>query len=99
MYNCVIQSYSHYVCFINNKNVFQCNVLIFENKRRTGYDINIAKENYLVAPFQMVRLMNETRIWNLVKHLLGDVFAKIENSYKPLTIFAKKLNRRCSTWF
>ena len=25
------------------KNVFQCNVFIFENKRRTGYDINIAK--------------------------------------------------------
>ena len=47
----------------------------------------------------MVRLMNETRIWNLVKHLLQGVFAKIENGYKPLTIFAKKLNRRCSTWF
>ena len=24
-------------------NVFQCNVFIFENKRQTGYDINIAK--------------------------------------------------------
>ena len=23
---------------------FQCNVFIFENKRRTGYDINIAKK-------------------------------------------------------
>ena len=24
-------------------NVFECNVFISENKRRTGYDINIAK--------------------------------------------------------
>ena len=28
---------------------FQCKVFIFENKRQTGYEINIAKENYLVA--------------------------------------------------
>ena len=37
--------------------LFQCNVFIFEN--RTGYDINIAKENYLVALFRMVGLMNQ----------------------------------------
>ena len=24
-------------------NVLQCNIFIFENKRRTGYDINIEK--------------------------------------------------------
>ena len=30
-------------CEINNQIFFQCNTFVFENKRRTGYDINIAK--------------------------------------------------------
>ena len=37
-------------CEISNQNVFQCNVFIFENKRRTGYDIQrvfkTQKNNY-----------------------------------------------------
>ena len=30
-------------------NVIQCNVLIFENERRTGFDVNTSRENYLVV--------------------------------------------------
>ena len=30
-------------CETINQNIFQCNVFITENKRRTGYDINISK--------------------------------------------------------
>ena len=30
-------------CEISNQMLLNVNVLIFENKRRTGYDINIAK--------------------------------------------------------
>ena len=41
----------------------------------------------------MVRLMNHRRIKNQVKHLRVSISAKIVNSYKPLTIFAKKLHR------
>ena len=43
-------------------NVFQQNDFIFDNKRRTGCDIDIAKSNYLVVSFHMMRLMN-LRIW------------------------------------
>ena len=40
-------------------NCFQCNVFIFESKRQTGYDINIAKYSNLRVPFRMVYLMNQ----------------------------------------
>ena len=52
-------------------NIFQLNVFIFENKGRTGYDINITKENFLVAPLRMVRLINQKRILNLAKYYEG----------------------------
>ena len=44
------------------KPVFQCNVFIFENNRQTGHDVNAAKWNYLLAPFCMVHLMNQSHI-------------------------------------
>ena len=34
---------------IVSTNVIQCNVLIFENERRTGFDVNTSRENYLVV--------------------------------------------------
>ena len=40
---------------------FQCNVFIFENERQTGFDLNIASQNYLVTPFYMAHLMNVSR--------------------------------------
>ena len=30
-------------------NVIQCNVFIFENERRTGFDVNTSRENDLVV--------------------------------------------------
>ena len=56
------------VVFINEikscklANIFECNVFIFENKGQTGYDINIGKQKYLLAPFCMVCLMNQSHI-------------------------------------
>ena len=47
----------------------------------------------------MVHLMNQRHIYNPVKQLRGSVFAKIVDGYNSLTIFAKKLHRRYSTWF
>ena len=43
-------------------NVIQCNVFIFENERRTGFDINTSRENYLVVSFHMVHLINQRHI-------------------------------------
>ena len=37
-------------------NVIQC------NERRTGFDVNIARENYLVVSLHMVHLMKQRRI-------------------------------------
>ena len=31
------------VTFVKLANVFECNVFIFENKRQTAYEVNIAK--------------------------------------------------------
>ena len=39
-------------------NVIQYNVFIFENERRTGFDVNTSREIYLVASFHMVQLIN-----------------------------------------
>ena len=36
---------------------------------------------------------------NLVENLLWSIFPKIVNGFNTLTIFAKKLYRRCSTGF
>ena len=44
-------------------NVFQGNVFIFKIKKQTGYGINVAKQNYLVAAFCMVCLMNQMRVF------------------------------------
>ena len=38
-------------------NVIQGNVFISENERRTGFDVNTSRENYLVASFYMVHLI------------------------------------------
>ena len=48
----------------------------------------------MTVPFSCCLQM---RIWNLVEHLQWSFFSKILNSFKLLTIFAKKLHRRCST--
>ena len=71
-------------------------VLIFENERRTGFDVNTSRENYLVVSFHMV-----TRgIFRTQPNICdGPFFAKRVNDYKPLTIFAKRLCHRCLTGF
>ena len=71
-------------------------VLIFENERRTGFDVNTSRENYLVVSFHMV-----TRgIFRTQPNICdGPFFAKRVNNYKPLTIFAKRLCHRCLTGF
>ena len=43
-------------------NVIQCNVFLFENERRTGFDVNTSRENYLVVSFHMVHLTNQTHV-------------------------------------
>ena len=43
-------------------NVIQCNVFISENERRTGFDINTSRENYLAASIHMVHLINQKHI-------------------------------------
>ena len=62
------------------------NVFIFENKSRTGYEINIAKSNYLVGPFRMVCLINQ-RLASQTS--TRECFKKTNNDYRPLTIFTK----------
>ena len=85
-----------YFCEKISANVIQCNVFIFENKRRTGFDVNTLRENYLVVSFHMV-----TRgIFRTQPNICdGPFFAKRVNDYKPLTIFAKRLCHRCLTGF
>ena len=65
-----------------------CHVFIFENKKRTGYDKNIAKQNYFVTPFRMARLMNQKRIYNPVKHYQGMSItdAKLNSKYASVNI-------------
>ena len=60
--------------------------VIFLKKGRTAYEINNAKYNYLVAPFQMLCLMKQRRILN---NLQGSISAKLVNGYNQLTMFAK----------
>ena len=43
-------------------NVIQCNVFVSENERRTGFDVNTSRENYLVVSFHMVHLINQRHI-------------------------------------
>ena len=43
-------------------NVIQCNVFIFENERRTGFDVNTSRENDLVVSFHKVHLINQTDV-------------------------------------
>ena len=50
-----------FFCFLS-ANVIQCNVFISENERRTGFDVNTSRENYLVASFHMVHLINQKHI-------------------------------------
>ena len=67
----------------------------------TGYDISIKKQNYLVKQFWMVRLMNQSRIWNPVKTILDGASNEPESYLEPSQtstkvlqggIFAKILN-------
>ena len=43
-------------------NVIQCNVFISENERRTAFDVNTSRENYLEVSFYMVHLINQKDI-------------------------------------
>ena len=63
---------------------------------KTGFDVNISRDKYLVVSFHMMHLMNQRYISNVCD---GPFFAKIVNDYKSLTIFAKKFCHRCSTGF
>ena len=47
---------------ILSASVIQCNAFIFENERRTGFDVNASRENYLVVLFHMVHLINQTHV-------------------------------------
>ena len=47
---------------ILSENVTQYNVFIFENERRTGFDVNTSRENYLVVSFHMVHLINRSHV-------------------------------------
>ena len=47
---------------ISNQKIFNVMITFFQNKRQTDYDINIAKQNYLVAPFRRVCLMSQRHI-------------------------------------
>ena len=47
---------------ILSENVTQYNVFIFENERRTGFDVNTSRENYLVVSFHMVHLINQRHV-------------------------------------
>ena len=49
---------------------------------------------YFTTPFSVYL---QRRIQNPVEHLQQSFFAKILNGYELLTIFAKKLHRRCLT--
>ena len=42
-------------------NVIQCNVFIFENERRTGFDVNTSIKK-LVVSFHMAHLINQRHI-------------------------------------
>ena len=62
-----ILSYMHVQKIIFTKknlsaNIIQCNVFISENERRTGFDVNTSRENYLVVSFHMVHLINQKHI-------------------------------------
>ena len=47
---------------ILSENVTQYNVFIFENERRTGFDVTASRENYLVVSFHMVHLINQRHV-------------------------------------
>ena len=47
----------------------------------------------------MVHLMNQRGILEPSETSMRENFCKIVNGYKPLITFAKRLHRRCSTWF
>ena len=38
--------------------MLQCNAFIFENEKQNGFDVTIARENYLAVSFHTVHLMN-----------------------------------------
>ena len=47
---------------ILSANVIQCNVFVFENEIRTGFDVNTSRENYLAVSFHMVHPINQRHI-------------------------------------
>ena len=52
-----------YFCEKNlSANVIQCNVFVFENEIRTGFELNASRENYLAVSFHMVHLINQRHI-------------------------------------
>ena len=70
-------------CEIINQMFFSV-MFSFSKIKKNGYDINIAKQNYLVAPFYTMCLINHRRVLNLVNHLQEHILAKTVNSYEPL---------------
>ena len=51
-------------CKISYQMLFNVMFSFSKTKTVTGYDINIAKYNYLVVPFRMVHLMNHRLFGN-----------------------------------
>ena len=66
---------------------------MFENKRETSYDIDT------VAPFRIVRPMNQRRILNQVKHLLRTKERLSRNSlWLQAVIYFCKKNSIVDVW-
>ena len=52
-------------CYASYVECKSCEIMYILEKKinwQTGYDINIAKQNYLVVPFRMVHLRNQRHI-------------------------------------
>ena len=62
--------------------------------KRTPEQYNVAKFKKKSRNSQICS--SQRRIYNLVKHSRGRLFAKTVNVFQPLTIYAEKLHRRCS---
>ena len=67
---------------------------IFGNKRQTGYDINIAK--LFSGPISHDASCEPGLHLEPSQIPTRECFCKIVNSYKPLTIFTKKVSCRSS---